>query len=76
MLKSTYYVQECPTCGRTLEIRVDYLGRDVVCQHCRGHFIATDPETIRLNGNGSDSAIMRRADELLKQAARQLGRTA
>lgn len=74
MRKSTYYVQECPTCGRTLEIRVEYLGREVVCQHCRGHFIATDPATLRVP-DGEQSAIMRRADELLAQASRKLGMT-
>lgn len=43
MLKPVYYVQECPTCGRSLQIRVAYLGRRMVCQHCLGEFEATDP---------------------------------
>src|SRR6185295_14434910 len=42
MSKSAYYIQECPTCGRSLQIRVEYLGRQVVCQHCRAQFLATD----------------------------------
>ena len=29
MSKATYFVQECPTCGRDLEIRVEYLGKRV-----------------------------------------------
>ena len=37
-----YFVQECPTCGRRLQIRVNYLGRSVVCQHCQGKFTAAD----------------------------------
>lgn len=74
MRKSTYYVQGCPTCGRSLEIRVEYLGRTVICQHCRGHFIATDPNTVRAS-LGEESAIMRRAKELIDQADRQLGMT-
>ena len=40
----TYFVQDCPTCGRKLNVRVEYLGRKVVCQHCRGAFVAWDPE--------------------------------
>jgi hypothetical protein len=43
MSPSTYFVQECPTCGRRLHIRVEYLGRRVVCQHCHGALIAADP---------------------------------
>ena len=43
MPNPTYYVQECPTCGRRLQIRVEYLGRRVVCQHCQGSLIAADP---------------------------------
>ena len=37
-----YFIQECPTCGRSLQIRVGYLGRQVVCQHCNGQFQAYD----------------------------------
>lgn len=40
----TYFVQDCPTCGRKLNVRVEYLGRKVVCQHCQGSFVAWDPE--------------------------------
>lgn len=66
MPNSTYFVQECPTCGRRLQIRVEYLAKKVVCQHCRGRFVARDPAT---NRRGlSDSAIMRRAEELLQEA--------
>ncbi len=32
MSNPTYFVQECPTCGRRLQIRVEYLGKRVVCQ--------------------------------------------
>ena len=30
----TYFVQECPTCGRRLQVRVIYLGKRVACRHC------------------------------------------
>jgi len=63
------FVQECPTCGRTLEIPVEYLGREVACQHCRGRFVATDSTNSPLL---SDSGIlMQRADELIAQAERR-----
>ncbi|HTN77111.1 MAG TPA: hypothetical protein VL096_17750, partial [Pirellulaceae bacterium] len=42
MSKATYFVQDCPTCGRRLQIRVEYLGKRVACQHCRGQFDATE----------------------------------
>jgi len=43
----TFYFQECPTCGRSLQIRVEYLGRVVVCQHCGGSLQARDPASPR-----------------------------
>ena len=43
MSRSTYFVQECPTCGRNLQVRVQYLGKQVVCQHCSARFEACDP---------------------------------
>ena len=43
MPRSTYFVQECPTCGRNLQVRVEYLGKQVVCQHCGARFEACEP---------------------------------
>ena len=43
MSGATYFVQECPTCGRRLQVRVEYLGRLVTCKHCNGEFQASDP---------------------------------
>ena len=68
MFPSTYFVQECPTCGRSVEIRVEYLGKQLVCQHCHGAFVAADPESLQQEPATSSSAIMRRADELLALA--------
>jgi hypothetical protein len=62
----TYFVQECPTCGRRLQIRVEYLGRRVVCQHCQGRLIATDPASVRCDGAEPTNALLRRANELLE----------
>ena len=67
MLKSTFFLQECPICGRGLRIRVEYLGKRVVCQHCRGQLVACDPESNRYGSR--DSAVIQKADELLRRAA-------
>lgn len=69
MSNPTYFVQECPTCGRRLQIRVEHLGRKVVCQHCQGHLIATDPTSIRCDCMEPTNALLRRADELLESIA-------
>jgi len=65
-----FFVQECPTCGRRLQIKVEYLGRKVVCQHCQGTLIATDPASQRTGEGASGSALLRRANELLETVAR------
>lgn len=65
MSNPTYFVQECPTCGRRLQIRVEYLGRCVVCQHCQGALIAADPAMRSDGGN----KLLKRADELLASVA-------
>jgi hypothetical protein len=64
MSRSTYFVQECPTCGRSLHVRVEYLGRQVVCQHCQGSFEACDPaSSLPLRKSGIN--LLQRADQLL-----------
>jgi len=67
----TYFIQECPTCGRRLQIRVEYLGKTVVCQHCQGRFIARDPAGVPGESGGGDNELLRRADELLDSVARR-----
>ena len=67
MSGATYFVQECPTCGRRLQIRVEYLGKQVVCQHCRGKLIACDPASNRYGSGGS--VLMDRAEELLERSS-------
>ena len=69
MAKSTYYFQECPTCGRSLQVRVEYLGKTVVCQHCQGRFEAMDPENAAFSPSASGLALMQKADQLLNSAA-------
>jgi hypothetical protein len=66
MSSSTYFLQGCPTCGRRARVRVEHLGRLVVCTHCHGRFEARDPATQEFDGiDPSDSVILRRANELL-----------
>ncbi len=74
MSNSTYFVQECPTCGRRLQLRVEYLGRTVVCQHCRGSFTAADPNGVRAGEPGSAPSLLRRAEELLQTISQREGR--
>jgi hypothetical protein len=67
MSRSTYFVQECPTCGRGLQVRVEYLGRQVVCQHCHARFEASNVSGASMSGSSSD--LIRRADELLASSS-------
>jgi RNase P subunit RPR2 len=69
MSNATYFVQECPTCGRRLQIRVEYLGRKVICRHCQGQLVAADSSNVRLDPAESNNALLRRADELLESIA-------
>ena len=66
MANGTFFVQACPTCGRRLNIRVEHLGRKMVCQHCRGRFTACDPAGRSLSEADSADAIMQRAERLLQ----------
>ncbi len=66
MSRSTYFVQECPTCGRSLQVRVEYLGREVVCQHCHGRFEACDPASPASRAARPASDLLQRADQLLE----------
>ena len=71
MPQSTFFVKACPTCSRKLQVRVEYLGREMVCNHCGGDFVAGDasehePECI----DASTEDILLRADELLEDTDR------
>lgn len=70
MAEATYFAQECPTCGRSLRIRVEYLGKQLVCQHCHGALVASDrPAPPRM---GMD--LLQRASELIELAERRVHR--
>ena len=70
MSQVVYFVQECPTCGRRLEIRVEYLGRRVACQHCRGQFLANDHPDVEVEA-ASSSSILKRANTLIDMLTEQ-----
>jgi DNA-directed RNA polymerase subunit RPC12/RpoP len=67
--ESAYFIQECPTCGRSLHIRVEHLGKRVVCQHCRGQLLAADPSMQRPMSASPQFSLVARADELLESSA-------
>lgn len=75
MPSSTYFVQECPTCGRKLQVRVEYLGKRVVCQHCGSKFHACDQQKDDLHAESALS-LLDRADELIRQSGISLARHA
>ncbi|MBN1908578.1 MAG: hypothetical protein JW818_02470 [Pirellulales bacterium] len=66
MSNRVYFVQECPTCGRHLHIRVEYLGKRVACQHCHGKLDARDPSGSDLPVPESGQSLLERADQLLQ----------
>ena len=61
----TFFYQECPTCGRMLQVRIQFLGRKVRCRHCQGEFQACDPSSADYPPPLSGIDLMRRAEELL-----------
>lgn len=70
MPSSVYYVQPCPACGRTLQVRVDYLGKGVSCRHCNATFVAQQ-QSRAPSPSESGVALLDRADELLRAIERR-----
>jgi hypothetical protein len=69
MPRSTYFVQECPTCGRNLQVRVEYLGKQVVCRHCGARFEACEPGSSAYPPASSSLSLLERAEQLLQTTA-------
>lgn len=65
MSRATFFLRECPTCGRRVQIRVEYLGRTVRCQHCQAMFEADDPFQPRPPSDAHPS-LLDRANRLLE----------
>jgi ribosomal protein L37AE/L43A len=47
MTSATFFVRDCPACGRKLQVRVNLLGRDVECSHCGAVFNTTNRDPKR-----------------------------
>jgi len=73
MSRDVYFNQQCPVCGRMLEVRVSLLGQRVYCQHCGGGFIALD-EPQASTSHRPEWRATDRVDELLERAALMLQR--
>lgn len=71
MSSSIYFIQECPTCGRTLQVRVKFLGKLVRCRHCHGDFEACDPSSAAYPPASSGIELLRRAERLLDSVQSQ-----
>jgi len=65
MTQTTFFVKECPTCGRKLQVRIEYLGREMMCNHCGGDFIAHENTSPQQAPESSD-AMIARVDKLLE----------
>jgi hypothetical protein len=65
MPRIAYYYQDCPTCGRSLHVRVEYLGRTLCCPHCRGAFRAEDPSNASAATGRGRLDLLDRANALL-----------
>jgi hypothetical protein len=70
MSRSTFFVQSCPTCGRSVQVCVEYLGKRVACDHCQGIFYAMDPD-LDVPASDDSSVILRRANQLLATVDRR-----
>lgn len=66
MPSGAYFIRSCPTCGRSLEVRVEYLGKMVLCQHCSAKFDTSDPPYYSDGASESSLTLLARADELIE----------
>jgi hypothetical protein len=69
MPKSPVFIQECPVCGRPLEIRREYQGQKLTCGHCGGQFKAIDPTRHPWDIWNESKSMVYKADELLDTCA-------
>ena len=67
----TYFIQECPTCGRRLQVRVIYMGKRIACRHCSAQFAACDPQSPESPTSHSSVTLLSRVDQLLEASARR-----
>jgi len=68
----SYTLQQCPVCGRPLEVAAEHRGRRVTCTHCRGRFRADGADNHLNAMDHRVRRVLRRADRLLAMAGRPL----
>lgn len=69
MSRQSVFLQECPVCGRPLEIRREYHDKKVACPHCGGCFTAVDVASHPFDIWNQNNHLLHRADQLLEQCA-------
>lgn len=62
---NTFFVQNCSTCGRRLQIKIVDLGKQLMCQHCGANFLAKDSHNESAAMLDSVSHWIEMADEVL-----------
>jgi uncharacterized protein YbaR (Trm112 family) len=67
MSRHAVFLQECPVCGRPLEIRREYQHKKVACPHCGGWFTAIDALRHPLDVWNQSNRLLHRADQLLEE---------
>ena len=67
-MPTAHFFQKCPTCGRHVRIKAEYLGRRMSCLHCQGEFTATDAES-RFDAAPSRASGLKRAVQSLLSIA-------
>ena len=69
MPSSVRFAKVCPTCGRTLQIPVELLGKDVRCHGCGAGFRANASNESKPK---QVEELDQRVDRLIQEADRQL----
>ncbi len=69
MSNSVRFAKVCPTCGRTLQIPVELLGRDVCCHGCGAGFKAN---ALEAGDPVKTEDIDERVERLIQAADKQL----
>ena len=72
-MHKVFFLQECPTCGRSLEIGVTYLGREVYCRHCHARFVA-QPSGSHVRDPAQADSLLRRAEQLIEDVPLPINR--
>lgn len=67
---SVRFSNECPTCGRRVEIRASLLGCTVACQHCGAEFTANPNEDL-INRSDSGDDLLERVERALQRAEKR-----